>query len=335
MPTLNVFRQDAFGIVEMTESINRSTYVPGRIGQLGLFTKKFISTTSVMLERKGASIALLPSKPRGTRPTVHKPTKRSARTFTCPHIPYDDTILADSIQNLRAWGSDTELESVASVVNDTLDEMRQNHELTHEFHRIGAIKGTILDGDGSTTLYDLYSEFGISQTSVDFTLGTSTTDIKLKVETVRRAIEDALGMLTYTGILALCGNTFWDKLVSHADVKNAWTYWQNGQFFRESQRALGGFDYLGVQWENYRGQVSDVPFIGASDCYFVPMGVPNLFIAHYAPADTMDAVNTPGKEVYAMQEIMPFNKGVEIHTQSNPLMLNTRPEVVIKGTTSN
>jgi len=215
--------------------------------------------------------------------------------------------------------------------------MRQNHEITHEYHRIGAISGVIVDGDATTTLYDLFAEFGISQTSVDFTLGTTTVDIKSKVEAVRRAIEDALGLLTYTGIHAFCGNTFWDKLVSHPDVKSAWTYWQNGQFFRESQRVANGgqFDYLGVTWENYRGKVGSTAFIPDADCRFVVEGVPELFLEHYAPADTLDAVNTLGQEVYAMQEPMEFNKGVLIHTQSNPLMLCTRPETLIRGTTSN
>ena len=46
----------------------------------------------------------------------------------------------------------------------------------------------------------------------------------------------------------------------------------------------------------------------------------------------METVNTLGLPYYAKQEVMKFNKGVEIETQSNPICLNTLPEAVIKLT---
>lgn len=335
MPMLDVFRSNAFSMVEMTASINKAPYTPGRIGALGIFRKKPMRTTYVALKRKGTTIALLPSKPRGSRPTVLPPSKGSLRVFQIPHVPHDSEVLAEALQNMASWDGESELEVASDVVNDKLDECRQNHEVTFEFHRIGAIKGTIIDGDGTTTLYDLFAEFGIAQTSVDFLLGTAGTNVKGKVEAVRRAIEDALGGLSYTSIRALAGNDFWDKLVSHASVAAAFERWQDGQFFRESQRAAGGFEFAGVFWENYRGKVGDVDFVPTADCRFFPEGVNDLFLEHYGPGDTMDTVNKPGVPIIAKQEPKAFDKGVDIHTQSNPLMLCTRPEVLIRGTTSN
>jgi hypothetical protein len=335
MANLDIFRSSAFSMVEMTASINRAPYTPGRIGAMGLFKKKPMRTTYVELQRKGNTIALLPSKPRGSRPTVLPADKRSARVFQIPHIPHDAEVLADAVQNVRAWESESELAGVSDVVNEKLDACRQNHEITMEFHRINAVKGVLIDGDGTTTLYDLYAEFGISRTAVDFLLGTPATNVKGKVEAVRRAIEDALGGLSYTGIHAFCGNDFWDKLVSHASVATAFERYQDGSFFRESQRVAGGFEFAGVFWENYRGKVGDVDFIPTADCEFVPLGVNDLFLEHYGPGDTMDTVNRPGQPIIAMQELKPMAKGVDIHTQSNPLMLATRPEVLIRGHTSN
>jgi hypothetical protein len=335
MPSLDVFRGDGFSVLQMTAAIEKSPFTPGRIGAMGLFTKKPINTTRVTITRKSGRISLLPSKPRGARPTVHDANKAVERDFSAVHIPYTDTIIADAIQNARAWDSEDELMAVGSVVNERLDSMRQDHEVTHEYHRIGAIKGVILDADGATTLLDIYNAFGIAQTSVDFLLGTPATSIKGMIESVKRSIQDAMGGLSYTGIHCLCGNTFWDKLIAHTTMATAWNLWNNGQFFRESQRDAGGFEFDNVYFENYRGQVGDVPFIGASDAYFFPLGVKDLFLEHYAPGTMMDAVNTPGREVYASQEVLPHNKGVELYTESNPLMICTRPEVVIKGTTSN
>jgi hypothetical protein len=152
---------------------------------------------------------------------------------------------------------------------------------------------------------------------------------------VRRAIEDALGPLSYTGIHAFCGNTFWDELVAHASLATAFERKDDGEFFRESQRATGGFMFAGVFWENYRGRVGDVDFIPAADARFVPLGVRDLFLEHYGPGDTIDTVNRPGQPIIVKQEPKPMDKGIDIHTQSNALMLCTRPEVLIRGTTSN
>lgn len=339
MPSLDVFKSSAFSMLEMTASVNRAPYQPGILGASGLFQGQGIRTTDVMVERKGSSLALLPGKRRGEKGTARKTAARTARNFTVPHVPYEDTILAASLQNVRAFGSETELEAMSDVVNEALERMRQDHEATHEYYRTGAIQGVIKDGDMSTTLVDLFTEFGLAQTSVDFVLGTSTTDVKGKCESVRRSVEDALGNQVYRGITAYCGDTFWDKFVAHDKVYLAFERWNQGDFFRTSQREApsvkGGFEFCGIYWVNYRGKVAGTPFIPAVDCRFVVEGVPGLFIERYAPADFADTVNTKGIPVYAAQELLPFNRGVDIHTQSNVLCLCTQPETLIRGFTSN
>ena len=46
----------------------------------------------------------------------------------------------------------------------------------------------------------------------------------------------------------------------------------------------------------------------------------------------METVNTVGKAVYAKQRVMDFDVGVELHTQSNPFIICTRPATLIKLT---
>lgn len=338
MASLDIFKGSAFQSTELTASVSRAPFQPGRIGSMNLFEKDGIRTTTLQVERKGRQIALIPSKPRGGKATQHERDKRSMRNFEVPHMPYDDVIKADDIQGIRAFGSETELMGVAELTNEVLDSMRQDHEVTHEYYRIGAIKGVITDGDGTTTLYNLFTEFEIAQTAVDFVLGTAGTNVKGKIEEVRRAIQAALGALSFTGIHAFCGDTFWDKLVSHATVVAAYDRFQDGTFLRESQRGNDGagvFEFCGVTWENYRGKVGSNDFVPAADCRFIPLGVRGLFIERYAPADMMEFVNTKGVPVYASQELQKHNKGVDIHTQSNAISLCTIPDVLVRGHTSN
>lgn len=331
-PILDMFKGDAFSMTSLTNGINQIPFVPGKAGALGIFRESGIPTTSVNVEEQAGSLALIPRKERGSPANQNKHGVRTLRTLTVPHLPLGDTVLASEIQNVRAFGG-SQLQGVQEVINQRLAQMRSKHDATIEYGRIGAIKGVIYDADGSTVIYDLFTEFGLSQTSVDFVLGTGSTLVKGKCHEVIRAIEDELGMLTYQKIHCFCGKTWFDKLVQHAEVKAAYDRYQDGSFLRTTQRT--GFEFAGITFEEYRGKVGSVSFISDSEAFAFPVGVGDLFWTYFAPGDSFDAVNTPGLPIYAMQKLMDFNKGVELLTESNPLSLNTRPKTSIKLTTSN
>ena len=50
-----------------------------------------------------------------------------------------------------------------------------------------------------------------------------------------------------------------------------------------------------------------------------------------APGDFIETVNTRGIKIYAKQERMKFDKGIELHTQSNVLYMCTRPAALVRG----
>ena len=71
-------------------------------------------------------------------------------------------VLPEEVQGIRAFGSETELQTVAGVMAQHLQTMRNKHAITLEHLRFGALKGLILDADGSV-IYNLYDEFGITR----------------------------------------------------------------------------------------------------------------------------------------------------------------------------
>ena len=85
-------------------------------------------------------------------------------------------------------------------------------DATLEHLHIGAIKGQILDADGSAVIYDLFTEFGVSQHSeLDFDLDNASPvadAVKKKCHDVRRKVEDKLGAQPYDHIHAICGADF-------------------------------------------------------------------------------------------------------------------------------
>lgn len=327
---IDVFNNDAFSLQSLTAAINDIPYKPGRIGELGLFNEQGISTTSVSIESKGNTLALVPTAERGASGKVYEANKRQMRNFMTVHLPQRASISADEIQNLRAFGTESEVQSMQRYVGDRLGDMRSDIDVTLEYHRIGAIKGQVLDADGSTVLLDVYSEFGVSQVTQTFELDVTTTDVRLKVLALKRSIEDELGGIPFSGIRVFCSQGFFDALISHEDVKAAYDRWMSGEMLRNDPRA--GFPFAGVVFEEYRGSVGGTSFIPDNTAFAVPEGVRNLFIARFAPADYVETVNTLGVPYYAKQELMSFGKGIEMEAQSNPLHLCTRPRAVHKLT---
>ncbi len=71
-------------------------------------------------------------------------------------------------------------------------------------------------------------------------------------------------------------------------------------------------------------------FIAEDEGHCFPMGTLNTFRTYFAPADFNETVNTLGREIYAKQESRKFERGTDLHTQSNPLPLCLRPAVLVK-----
>jgi hypothetical protein len=333
VPILDVFNGDIFSTVSLTQAIDKLPYVPARIGQMGLFRSRGIPTTTAVIEERHGKLSLIPTAARGTMPTALSGRDREARAFNIPHLPVNSAVMADDVQNVRSFGSENNLEAISSLVNDKMGMMKQDLETTLEYHRVGALHGKVLDADGATTVYNFFTEFGVTEVVVNIAFGTDS--IKQKGLDITREIEDALGATPYTRIHAMCGNNYFDALINDPEVKDAFERYQNNAFARaDPGQQRKGFEYAGIIWENYRGKVGSVDFFDTDQARFFPVGVPGLFDTIYAPAPFMETVNTIGRPMYAKQERMKFDVGVELHAETNPLVMCTRPKCLVKGTKS-
>lgn len=340
MASLDPFlTSNAFNMSSLTGSINDMPNMYGRIRELGVFNRVVRATTrSVMIDEQNGVLNLLPTMPPGSPGSLAKPPTRKVHSLTVPQIPHDDELLPEQYMGIRAFGSESEMAGVVQVVNDKLEVMRAKHAITLEHLRMGAIKGTILDADGST-IYNLHTVFGPTLKVVDFLLGTATTNIIAKTHEVLRHIEDNLRGEMMTNVHALVSSEFWDKFIVHANVVKAYQNWSAaGEVLGGDMRK--GFRFGGILWEEYRGTATDGAgnarrFIAATEGHAFPVGTADTFVQIWAPADFLETANTPGQELYAKQEPKKFGRGIDIHTQSNPLPICKRPAVLVKVHTSN
>lgn len=327
MAEIAIFEDDAFSVSSLTAAINDQEYLPGRISGLNLFREEGISTLTVQIEKDGETLALVPAGERGTSGLVVAGSRRQLIPFNTVHLPERFTIKADEIQGIRAFGTRSELQAVQDVVNKRLAKARRQLDATHEFQRMGALNGQVLDADGKTILLDIYKTFGVQRQKMSMGLNSPDTELRVKCGEALDMQEDALGSITSTGSRAFCGKNFWNKLIVHRSVKETYLNSQQAAALRGDARE--SFEFGGIVWERYRGKIAGVSFVHDDKALLIPEGVPELYISSFAPADYMETVNTQGIPYYSKIEPLPFNKGVAGEAQSNPLHLCTRPRAQI------
>jgi hypothetical protein len=335
---LNPFETDAYSLVSLTQSINLLPNNYGRVRELGLMPDKGITTRTVIVEEQNGVLNLLPTLPVGAPGTQNKMGKRNVRSLMVPHIPMDDVILPSEYEGVRAFGTENQAMTVAQVMNNHLQTAKNKFAITLEHLRMGALKGIILDADGAV-LYNLYTEFGIAAKSIDFVLGTNTTDVRNKCMDLVRHIEDNLQGEVMSGVRCLVSAEFFDKLVAHTTVKDVFKNTSNAKAML-GEDVRKGFSFGGVLFEEYRGTATDKEgvsrrFIASGDGHAFPEGTMETFQTVYSPADFIETANTIGLPLYAKQEARKFNRGIDLHIQSNPLPICYRPSLLVRVFSSN
>jgi hypothetical protein len=324
---LDVFRSDAFHFTKLVAAINKLPFQPTMLGDMGLFAEEGIPTLTVGIEMQGGKLTLVQSQARGSRGKAKNLERREMRDFRPVHLPQSCSVMADEVRGLRAFGSETDEELAMRHLMKKMAVCRRDLDYTHEYQRMGALKGLVLDADGST-IYDFFNEFGVTKTTHTITLSAAATKVLQEVVAAKRKAEDALGAASVQRYIALCSSGFFDALTGNAAFLDAYKR-QNSEFMRQDQRR--GFEYADVTWIEYRGAVGQA-FIPANKALMIPVGVPDLFATYWAPADYEWATGTTGLPFYTSPEDLPHKKGIEYDVQSNPLHMCTRPDAIVELT---
>ena len=126
----NPFSNPASSMANLTAALNLLPNRYGRLESLNLFPARLVRFRQILIEEKNGVLNLLPTLPVGSPGTVGQRDKRKMRSFVVPHIPHDDVVLPDEVQGLRAFGSETQLETIAGDMARHLETMRNKHAIT-------------------------------------------------------------------------------------------------------------------------------------------------------------------------------------------------------------
>lgn len=318
--------EEVFALANLTATINTLPTIPTRLGSI--FQVRRQSQIAVVVDEKSGRLSLVPA---GDRRGPGAPTKnpdRRTRTFSTIHLPTTGFVLAEDNQGLRGFGSEDSTQPLISTVNDRLQEMKNNLVATREHLRVGAVKGQIIDADGSTVIEDLFDAFGVTQEEEDMNLASNATP-RTSLMAAKRKAEDAIGATALiTGWQCIASPSFFDALVENENVKRIWEGWQAAQD-RLGGDVRKGFMFGEVEFVEYGAKVGGHAFIADGEAYMYPRA-PGLMVEAIAPANYSETVNTLGLEYYAKSEPMRFGKGFDLEAQTNPLPLNLVPKSSIK-----
>jgi hypothetical protein len=341
MATMDVFKADAFTMMELSSTVDNMDYNPGLLGSLNLFSPSPVRQKRIFVDQRDDTLSLIPFSERGSAGTQNERYTRKAINFEIPRIAIQDTVWAHEISGLREFGTETELMTVQREVAGRLAKMRQKVEYTEEYLRLAAIQGRVLDPADGSTFYNYYTEFNISEAAaVSFELDVTTTDVLGICNDISRAIQRSAKGAWVTGrsqVHALAGDDFYDALINHPNVNKYYLNWMAAQALRETE-AFGMFRFGPITFHNYRGSDDNTEIaVATNEAKFFVVGGDGIFVKAMAPADEFSPfVNTPGQAVYAVQELdaaFPatprFNK---FHVHAYPLYMCQKPNTLRRGT---
>jgi len=335
---MDIFNSSAFSMTSLTGAVNKMDYVPQMLGSLGLFTPMPVSTRDIWVDRRGDTLTLIPSSPVGAPPSELVRDSRDAVPLKTTRLAKGFTLYAEEVQGIRAFGSQSELQSVQTEYLRRSARVRNDMELTHEYHRLGALQGLLLDADGTTVIYNYFTAFGVTPpTAISFALDVDDTDVRGKcaalIRSMKRSAKGAFG--PGTTIHALVGDAFFDGLINHPQVVKTYLNWTAAADLR-GDKSFGDFVFGGITWHNYQGtDDNSTVAVGVDDAIFFPVGAQDVFKQAMAPAEFGPYVNTPGQNIYALnildRDRQAWTRGEQY---SYPLCFCQRPDVLRTGTRS-
>lgn len=332
--TLDIFNNDAFAVTTMLDPVNKMPYQPSFLEQF--FTPEPVSTDTVGVGLRQGQLTLIPTTQRGAPIEVAEPETRNVRPFLIPRVAKGDKLRAHEIADVTPMEGQSELESVQAILARKQQGLVQDCEYTFEHMRLGAIQGKVVDADGSTVLTNYWTEWGIAEPSeIDVGLDNASVDpgATIRAQIVRPLIR-AAGASPATRIIGLAGDAFYDALIGHGEVRKTYLNWQAASDLR-NQSPFETFRYGGVDWINYRGSDDNSEIaIDTDDAVIFPTNVPRMFRHVMGPFnEVLNMRGQPGRRVYPLiVRDKDRDMWVQPEIYSYPLMLNTRPDLILRAT---
>lgn len=348
--TLDIFKNDAFSVQSLQRVVKKAPYIPQELGQMQLFTPKPILTKEVLLYEEDGSVNIIPVTERGSPDIMQIRDQGRLRALSTARLSKKDTVRAGELFGVAnmAFPENVRLRNATDLVNARIQKLKTDMEATKELHRYGAIQGKLVTTrrDGSAYTVNFFTEYGIAEptaVSLDFS---AITEDELMMEIQETFLQPMILSLQGRAtpnvrIAALCGDTFWGKLMRHPAVREYYKLQQTGAMLAMQNSPLtapnlwGKLWFAGIEWIHYRGSTNAEIAVPTNQAVFFPIGAQDVFNVYWAPGETLLDVTSPGEPEYMyiqpdVKSAMP--EYVDIVLRSYPLYACIYPACLMKAT---
>lgn len=322
---------------ELTELMPR---IPKLLGELGLFRENdYHASTLIEVERVEDGVDEIKAQARGGDRNFSGGENAIQVPFKIPFFPLDTKhFTAADVQDMKDF---VENPNVPMTMQRRMDKARgrlaRSHAVLAERARYKALKGTSYSPNDASCQVVYAEKFEVtakvaSQVSIDLTKTDLDPRITIEAE-VRKHIQKHAGDQAESyQIIALCGSKAFSGLVHHPKVEDAYNKYPSAS--EPLRNRLGGnlinrsWETEGVTYiEDFMGQ--SIGEIADDEIWFLPLGITDMFQAHFAPADHKDYANTEAQDMYLFVE--ETARTSQVQSETSFLQVNTRPELVVNA----
>lgn len=319
------------------------------LGELGFFEVRPLTTKTVFIPRTIEQDFDFKDYAWGSVPQTLGTDSKGYITLPVPHFPVQDAIFPKDLDGIYNWdeiGQGQQPETLVTTRALKMKKIAQGFANLWEKSRMELIinskayapNGTLTQSYGATVDYN--QEFGVTQQTKTMSLNDHTVDVLAEVEPIIAYVQDNLKNGGVAGqFVAICGSTFFSKLVSHPYVKDSGKYIN----FAQSEDLLTGrlgnggtgldsryraFRFGGVLWLENRAQMT------ATEARLFPIDVEGMFVTFVAPSERkFGTVNTPANEIYYFEKLVDeIQEQFQIVAETNMLHACMYPQAIVKVT---
>ena len=328
-----------FEVVDSTKELSLLPQTWTLLGDSGLFKDEYLTQSTVTFQEISGSLSIVKDQVRGSKPQTTSNDVRKLHSYTTTHHPLFDALYPDDIAGKSAYNDLSAADTEAAALVRKMTKIRKSFDVTKELARFQTLVTGQAWSPNGTIAADYYSDFGITRKVVDFDLSTSTTDVTDKCEEVIASFQaSANDGVIITSVTAYCSPAFFSKLIKHAKVQQAYTYYSASEGQSILRNRAGG---MGLYRKFTFANFIEVPtvlagntLIPSGDAYFVADAEDDSFVTYYSPANRFGLVNTIAMPQYMWQFREPRGTEITLEAELNMLNVLRRPAFVARGYTA-
>jgi hypothetical protein len=330
---------NAFSVIDYTQELALVPTKWSLLNDIGLFSNESLTTNTVTFEEQNQTLALVTDQYRGAKPRANSDDVRKLHAYPIAHYPVVDALKPEDLQGVRAYGSQDVAETKAAAIARKVAKISRAFDDALELARFRTLSTLQVYAPNGTISGNFATDFGITQKSVNFVLGTAGTDVVAKVEEVIAHMQDNAQGTTVAGVVGYCSPAFFAAFISHPKIVAAYQYYASSDAQNVLRNRAGNsmsmfrqFVYAGVTLIEVRGAIGGVNLVNAGEAIFVPTGTEDVFVTYYGPANKMDLVNTVAEQRYLWTFDSPKGESTEIEAEANWINVIRQPALIVKAT---